>query len=423
MSPTFRALSNRNYRLYAAGGVVSNTGTWMQRVAQDWLVLQLTGNSGSALGITTGLQFLPMLLLSPYAGLIADRYPKRRLLQVTQLMMAVPALVLGVLAVTGAVQTWHVYLLALVFGIGTAFDAPARQSFVSEMVDPEDLTNAVGLNSASFNAARIVGPALAGFLIAAGGSGVRATGWVILANAVSYGAVVLALQRMRTRDLDTPELVARGPGMIRDGLRYVRGRPDLILVLSIVFFAGTFGLNFQMTSALMATDVYHKGASEYGLLGTTMAVGSLAGALLAARRGRPRHRLVVLAALAFGLVEVLAGLAPTYLVFMLWTPLLGFAALTMITAANATVQLGTAPVMRGRVMALYMMIFMGGTPLGAPIVGWIGEVFGARWTLIGGGLGTIVGTLLAAAWFSRRQGLLKAACHDRRPQSRVLVQS
>ena len=417
MSPTFQALSNRNYRLYAAGGVVSNTGTWMQRVAQDWLVLQLTANNGTALGITTGLQFLPMLLLSPYAGLIADRFPTRRLLQVTQLMMAVPAIALGVLAVTGAAQPWHVYVLAFVFGIGTAFDAPARQSFVSEMVEPDLLTNAVGLNSASFNAARIVGPALAGLLIAALGSGAEATGWVIILNGLSYGSVIYVLQRMRPEDLDTAELAARGKGMIREGMRYVRSRPDLMLVLAIVFSAGTFGLNFQMTSALMATDVYGKGASEYGLLGTTMAVGSLTGALLAARRGRPRYRLVVLAALAFGTAEILAGLAPSYLTFALWTPVLGFTALTMITAANATVQLGTTAMMRGRVMALYMMIFMGGTPVGAPIVGWIGETFGARWTLIGGGLGTILGVLLAAAVFSRSQGMLDPEVNDR-PQLR-----
>jgi MFS family permease len=227
---------------------------------------------------------------------------------------------------------------------------------------------------------------------------------------------------MRTEDLDSAELAARGKGMIREGMRYVRGRPDLMLVLAIVFFAGTFGLNFQMTSALMATDVYGKGASEYGLLGTTMAVGSLAGALLAARRGRPRYRLVVLAALAFGAVEILAGLAPTYLVFVLWTPVLGITALTMITAANATVQLGTTAMMRGRVMALYMMIFMGGTPVGAPIVGWIGETFGARWTLIGGGLGTILGVLLAAAVFSRSQGMLDPEVNDR-PRLRKRVRA
>ncbi|GAB2744452.1 MFS transporter [Nocardioides pakistanensis] len=414
MSPTFRALSNPNYRLYAAGGVVSNVGTWMQRVAQDWLVLQLTNNSGTALGITTGLQFLPILLLSPYAGLVADRFPKRRLLQVTQAMMAAPALLLGVLAVTGVVQTWHVYLLAFLFGIGTAFDAPARQSFVSEMVSKEDLTNAVGLNSASFNFARIIGPALAGFMIAWLGGGAEATGWVIAINALSYGAVVVALQRMRVEDLDTPELQGREKGMIRDGMRYIRSRPDIMMILAIVFFAGTFGLNFQMTSALMATEVYGKGASEYGILGTTMAVGSLTGALLAARRGVVRHRLVILSALAFGIAEVISGLMPSYLTFALWTPVIGITALTMITAANTTIQMTVTPELRGRVMALYMMIFMGGTPLGSPIVGWVGEVFGARWTLIGGGAVTVLGTLFAVAVFSRSQGLLDPEINDYR---------
>jgi MFS family permease len=412
LSPTFRALSNHNYRLYAAGGVVSNTGTWMQRVAQDWLVLQLTNNSGTALGITTGLQFLPILLLSPYAGLIADRFPKRRLLQVTQLMMAVPALLLGVLAITGLVETWHVYTLAFVFGIGTAFDAPARQSFVSEMVSKDDLSNAVGLNSASFNAARIVGPALAGFMIAWLGGGASATGWVISINALSYGAVVFVLQRLRAAELDSPLPQRRQKGMIRDGMRYIRSRPDIMMILAIVFFAGTFGLNFQMTSALMATEVFDKGASEYGILGTTMAVGSLSGALLAARRGVVRHRLVILAALAFGIAEIVAGVLPSYLTFALWTPVIGITALTMITAANTTIQLTVAPELRGRVMALYMMIFMGGTPLGAPIVGWVGEVFGARWTLIGGGAMTVLGTLVAVAVFSRTQGMLDPEVND-----------
>jgi MFS family permease len=406
MSPTFRALSNRNYRLYAAGGVVSNTGTWMQRVAQDWLVLQLTGVSGTALGITTGLQFLPILLLSPYAGVVADRFPKRRLLQVTQLMMAGPALVLGLLALTGSAQVWHVYLLAFVFGIGSAFDAPARQSFVNEMVGPDNLTNAIGLNSASFNAARLLGPAAAGFMIAAFGGGVRATGVVIILNALSYSAVILALQKMRAAELDTPDMAPREKGMIRDGVRYVRNRPDLILILTIVFFAGTFGFNFQMTSALMATEVFHKGAGEYGVLGTTMAIGSLSGALLAARRGRPRHRLVIGSAVAFGVAEILAGLLPSYLTFAIWSPVIGIFAITMANAANATVQLSVAPTMRGRVMALYMMIFMGGTPLGAPIVGWVGETFGARWTLIGGGGLTVLGTVLAVVVFSRAKGLI-----------------
>ncbi len=401
MSPTFRSLNNRNYRLYATGGAVSNTGTWMQRVAQDWLVVVLAVNDGTALGITTGLQFLPALLLSPYAGLIADRFPKQLLLQVTQTVMAATALLLGVLAVTGTVQVWHVYVLAFVFGVGSAFDAPARQSFVSEMVEPEDLSNAVGLNSASFNAARVAGPALAGLLIGVFGGGAEATGWVILLNGLSYAAVVLALRRMVVADLHTTPRETRHKGMILDAVRYLRGRPDLMLILSVVFFAGTFGLNFQMTSALMATQIFHKGATEYGLLGSAMAVGSLAGALLAARRTRIRLRLVAGAALLFGGVEIVSGLAPSYLTFMLIVPLLGFTALTMITAANTTMQLATAPHLRGRVMALYLMVFMGGTPLGSPFIGWVGEEFGARWTLIGGGGLTIVGVLASLVVFSR----------------------
>ena len=396
MSPTFRSLHNANYRLYAAGGVVSNTGTWMQRVAQDWLVLQLTDNSGTAIGITTGLQFLPFLVLAPVAGLVADRVPKHRLLQLTNLGMALPALVLGLLAVTGTAQIWHVYVLAFLLGTAAVFDAPARQSFVSEIVAPEDLTNAVGLNSASFNAARIVGPAVAGLLIAGLGGGVTATGWVILVNAISYVGPVLALRRLDLSRLDSPEITVREPGMIREGVRYVRDRPDLLLILSIVFFTGTFGLNFQMTSALMATEVFDKGATEYGLLGTFMAVGSLTGSLVAASRERVRHRLVVGAALAFGAVEIAAGLMPSYLTYALVTPLLGLAALTMITSANTFMQLHTEAGMRGRVMALYMMIFMGGTPLGAPLVGWIGETFGARWTLVLGGGMTILGVGAAA---------------------------
>jgi MFS family permease len=401
LSPTFRSLHNANYRLYAAGGVVSNTGTWMQRVAQDWLVLQLTGNSGTAIGITTGLQFLPFLLLAPVAGLVADRVPKQRLLQLTNLGMALPAAVLGLLAVTGTAEIWHVYVLAFLLGTAAVFDAPARQSFVSEIVERDDVSNAVGLNSASFNAARIVGPAVAGVLIAALGGGVTATGWVILVNAVSYVGPILALRRLDVSRLDSPDIPVREPGMIREGVRYVRDRPDLLLILAIVFVTGTFGLNFQMTSALMATEVFDKGAREYGLLGTFMAVGSLTGALLAASRERVRHRLVVGAALTFGAVEIAAGLMPSYLTFALLTPLLGLSALTMITSANTFMQLHTTPGMRGRVMALYMMIFMGGTPLGSPFVGWIGEAFGARWTLIVGGGLTIVGVATASLLYLR----------------------
>jgi MFS family permease len=380
---------------------VSNTGTWMQRVAQDWLVLELAVGSGAtALGITTGLQFLPFLLLTPFAGLVADRMPKQRLLQLTNLGMALPALVLGLLAVTGNAEVWHVYVLAFLLGSASAFDAPARQSFVSEIVEPVDLTNAVGLNSASFNAARLVGPGLAGLLIAALGGGAVATGWVILANAVSYAAPIWSLRHLDVSRIDAAP-ANRGPGAIREGVAYVRARPDLLLVLGLVFFAGTFGLNFQITSALMATEVFDKGPEEFGLLGTFLAVGSLTGSLLAARRTEVRHRLVVGAAIAFGISVMLAGLMPSYLTFALLAPVTGLTALTFITSANTYMQLNTDAGVRGRVMALYMMIFMGGTPVGAPIIGWIGHEYGARWTLLGGGLMTIVGVVLSAMLYLR----------------------
>ena len=403
MSPTFRSLHNPNYRVYAAGSLVSNVGTWMQRVAQDWLVLLLATNSAAAIGITTGLQFLPFLLLSPVAGLVADRMSKRLLLQITNIGMAVPAILLGVLAITGVAELWHVYVLAFVLGVASAFDAPARQSFVSEIVAPDDLTNAVGLNSASFNVARIVGPAIAGLSIAALGSGVVATGWVILANGLSYAAPILTLHLLDRQALTSPEPVSRAPGAIRAGVAYVRSRPDLKLILAIVFFTGTFGLNFQMTSALMASQVYGKGPTEFGLLGTFLAVGSLTGALLAARRTRVRQRMVVGAAITFGAVEVLAGTMPSYLWFAILCPVMGLCALTMITSANAFMQLHTDPGMRGRVMALYMMIFIGGTPLGAPLIGWVGEAFGARWTLIAGGLITVIGSGVSALLYLRAE--------------------
>ena len=422
MSPTFRALAHRNFRRYYVGGLVSNTGTWMQRVAQDWLVLVLSGGSGAALGITTGLQFLPALLLSPWAGSVADRFPKFRLLKLAQLLMAGPAVVLGVLAVTGVAEQWHVYVIALAFGIGTAFEAPVRQAFVGELVDPEDLPNAVGLNSASFNLGRIVGPAIAGLMIAAFGSGAEATGVVILLNAASYGAVLWALRGIGRSIETAPAPVPRRPGMILEGLRYLRTRPDLMLVLAVMFFVGTFGLNFQLTSALMATEVYGKGAGEYGILGSTMAVGSIVGALLAARRTRVRLRLVLGAALAFSTVEIIIGLMPTYTTFAALTPVVGVTALTTITSANALMQLSVPGELRGRVMALYLMVFMGGTPIGSPLVGWLGETFGARWSLLGGGAMAMAGTVLSVALylFVRRDRTRPSAPLGRSGSERVL---
>jgi MFS family permease len=416
VSPTFRALANHNYRLYLAGSVVSNTGTWMQRVAQDWLVLSLPGTGGTELGITTGLQFLPVLLLSPYAGVVADRFPKRAMLQVTQAAMGLSAFVLGMIAVTGHAQVWMVYALAFLFGIGSAFDAPARQSFVSEMVGRDELTNAVGLNSAAFNLARLAGPALAGLLIGLLGDGAAASGWVILLNAVSYLAVIWQLRRMDPRLLHSPQLRGRTPGALLEGVRYVRSQPKMMLILVLVFFAGTFGMNFQITSALMATEVYGKGAGEFGVLGSAIAVGSLTAALVNARRVRIRLRLLVLAATGFGIAEIVAGVLPTYLSFALFAPVIGFCTLTMLNSCNATMQLEAAPALRGRVMALYMTVVMGGTPLGAPIIGWVGEQLGARWTLITGGLLTLVGVGVALLVFERVSRRTVAAGQSRAVQ-------
>lgn len=397
MSPTFRALHNPNYRLYLAGSVVSNTGTWMMRVAQDWLVLQPLHGGSAAVGVTTGLQFLPILLLTPYAGVVADRMPKRRLLQITQTTMGIASLVSGVVAVSGHSALWIVYLCALGLGVGAAFDAPARQSFVSEMVEPADLTNAVGLNSASFNVARLMGPAASGLLIAALGSGQRATGVVFLINAASYAAVILQLRRMNPELLHPVKRAPRGPRQLVEAVAYVRSQPTMVFVLTLVFFVGTFGMNFQLTSALMATQIYHKGAGEFGLLGSALAIGSLTGALMAARRTRIRLRLLVFGGIGFGVAEIVAATLPTYGLFALCCPLIGFSALTVANTANSTMQLAAEPTYRGRVMALYMTVFQGGTPIGAPIIGWIGQAYGARWTLIVGGAFVLLGAALAIA--------------------------
>ena len=397
----FAALSNRNYRIYVSGSFVSNIGTWMQRVAQDWLVLELSGGSGLAVGITTALQFLPMLLLSAYGGLIADRFNKRTILKITQVWMALCAATLGIMAITGVALTWHVYVIAFLFGIGTAFDNPARQTFVNEVVGPDLLPNAIGLNSATFHAARIVGPAAAGLVIAAFGSG-----WAILSNAVTYAAFIAVLLLIDSRLLHITPPAARAKRQIREGLAYVAGHGEILLVLLVVFSVGTFGMNFQLTSALMAQQEFHKGAEQYGILGTFMAFGSLAGALLAARRrSRPRGRFIVGMALVFGVIEIVAGLMPTYWSYAATLPVMGLAALLTLTASNASVQLGVAPELRGRVMALYAMVLMGGTPIGSPILGWVGEAFGPRWTLIGGGGVTEIGVLISVAVLAKRQHL------------------
>lgn len=392
----FSSLKIRNYRLFATGQVVSNTGTWMQRIAQDWLVLTLTGSS-TAVGITTALQFLPMLLFGLYGGVIADRCNKRTLLLGTQAAMGVTGLALAALTLSGQVQVWHVYATAFVLGLVTVVDNPARQSFVHEMVGPDQLRNAVSLNSANFQSARLVGPAVAGVLITAVGSG-----YAFLLNGLSFIAPLTGLLLMRTADLHKSERTPRGKGQLREGLRYVAGRPELIWPIVLVGFIGTFGFNFPIWLSAFADDVFHAGAGTYGLLNTLMAVGSLIGALLAARRGTSRMRLLVAAAVLFGVLEIVAAVVPTFWIFAALLVPVGMFGLTVNVTANSSIQMATDPAMRGRVMALFMMVFTGGTPVGAPLVGWITDTYGARVGFASGGavaaLAAVgVGVMLARA--------------------------
>jgi MFS family permease len=379
----FGSLRERNYRLFAGGQVVSNVGTWMQRVAQDWLVLELSGRSPMALGIAAALQFLPTLGISVWAGMLADRMDKRRLLLVVQAGMGVTGLVLGLLDVTGAVALWHVYLLCLLLGCFSAVDAPVRQAFVSEMVGRAQVTNAVALNSMTFNLARIVGPAVAGLMITWVG-----TGWVFLSNAVSFGAVIAGLLAMDPKRLHRVARVPRQPGQLREAVRYVRSRPDLTVLMTLVFLVSTFGMTFFATLANVAANVFHRNADGYGLLSTLMAVGTLTGSTLAARRstnGRPRLRFVLGGALVFGVLETTLGVMPTYLSFGLVLVPLGAALITFITAANSTTQLSVPAELRGRVMGLYMLVFLGGNPVGGPMTGWLAEQFGGRSPFLVGG--------------------------------------
>lgn len=397
MKQTFASLKFFNYRVWFAAALVANIGTWMQRVAQDWLVLTvLTDNSGVAVGLVTALQFIPAMLLSAWAGVLADRLNRRKLLMFTQSAMGVLATALGVLVLSGNVELWHVYGFAFLLGCVTAIDGPARQTFVAELVPVSSLPNAVGLNSASFNAARLVGPGVAGVLIAVVG-----TGWVFIINGVSFGATIIAMLLMRVAALNVMPAANRGKGQIREGVAYVRKRTDILVIMAVVGVVSTFGLNFQLTSALMARTEFHKGAGEYGVLGSVLAIGSLTGALLAARRDRPRVRLVIGSAFAFALASGAMALMPTYETYALASIPVGLASLTLLTAANTTIQVSTNPVIRGRVMSLYMMVLLGANPIGAPLVGWIGETFGARWSVGVGSIAALLVSVGAAVWAKR----------------------
>ncbi|MCQ9134526.1 MFS transporter, partial [Streptomyces hilarionis] len=336
-SSMFASLRVRNYRLFFLGQVVSNIGTWMQRIAQDWLVLSLTG-SATAVGVTTALQFLPMLLFGLYGGVLVDRLPKRRTLLFTQSAMALTGIALAVLSLSGHVQVWHVYVAAFAVGLATVLDNPARQTFVSEMVGPDQLQNAVSLNSANFQSARLIGPAVAGVMITGVG-----TGWAFLFNGLSFVAPLAGLLLMRSRELHVVERAPRGRGQLREGLRYVAGRPDLIWTIVLVGFVSTFGFNFPVYLSAFADDVFHAGAGSYSLFNTLMAVGSLAGALLAARRGTARMRVLAGGAVAFGAMEIVASTAPSLWMFALLMAPIGMFGMTVNVTANSSVQLGTDP--------------------------------------------------------------------------------
>jgi MFS family permease len=395
----FRSLSGRNYRIWFSGALVSNIGTWMQRTAQDWIVLTVfTHNSAVAVGVTMALQFGPQLVLMPLTGLVADRFDRRRVLMLTQLLMGVLGLGLGIMVVTSTANLLVVYAFALGLGVVAAFDTPVRQSFVSDVVAGEQVSNAVALNSASFNGARLIGPAIAGVLITAVGSG-----WVFIINAASFIAVLIALRFLDPSQLNQRARAKRGRGQIRAGFAYVKTRPDIVVILWMVFVVGTFGVNFPIFTSTMAEVVFHKGAGEYGVLNSVMAVGSIVGALLAARRERPRMRLLVLASLGFGLACTLAAFMPTYWTFAAALALLGLVSMTFMNTANSLVQTTTSPAMRGRVMALYMAIFVGGTPLGAPVVGWVADAWGPRWAIGVGAVSGFVAFAIIAVWMVRKQ--------------------
>jgi MFS family permease len=394
---TFRSLKGFNYRMWAGGAFVSNVGTWMQRTAQDWVVLtQLTHNNATAVGVVMALQFGPQVLLLPLTGFAADHLDRRRLVFATQAAMGALALGLGVLTVAGVVQLWHVYVFALLLGCVTAFDSPARQTFVSELVVEADLSNAVALNSTSFHAARMIGPAVAGVLIATVGSG-----WAFLINAASFAAVLCSLTLLRVGELHLRSRALQTPGGLAEGFRYVWKRPELKAVLLMFFLVGTFGLNFPIFISTMSVSVFHGGPGQYGLLTSMMAIGSVAGALLSARRAKPRMVLLVSGAAIFGVGLAVAAIMPSYGLFGMALVVVGVAAQTFSTTANGAVQLSTEPAMRGRVMAILLAIALGGTPIGAPIVGWVADTFGPRWALGVGAAGGFAAAIIGIYYLAK----------------------
>ncbi|WEK62938.1 MAG: MFS transporter [Candidatus Microbacterium colombiense] len=388
----FRSFANINYRIWFAGALVSNVGGWMQATAQDWVVLtELTDNDATAMGVTMALQFGPPLVLVSLTGWVADRFERRRILLTTQTLLLGLAIAVGVLLLNGVMTLPMMFCFALGFGIVNAFDAPARQAFVSDMVSSGDTSNAVALNSASFNLARMIGPAVGGLLIVAIGSG-----WVFIVNAATFLAMILALMMLRT-SLLAPRPKHRSRGGLAAGFRYVWGRSDLRVVFVTVFLIGAFGMNFPIFASTMAIE-FGAGADGYGVLSSVLAIGSLAGALLAARRDRARVRVVIFAAGGFGVAAFVSAAMPSYVSYAVTLMFTGFMIVTLLTTANGYVQMTTDPALRGRVLALYMAVIMGSTPVGAPIAGWVADEFGPRTAIMLGGTAGFVACAIGAIW-------------------------
>jgi MFS family permease len=386
----WRALRHRNFRILYAAGVLTNIGTWAQRIAQDWLVLELTNNNGTYLGIVTALQFLPVMLLSMQGGVLADKVDKRKALIITNLGSGITALILGALVVAKVATIDHVYVLAILLGIFSAIDGPIRQSFNVEVVGQADLTNAMGLNSANFHFGRLVGPAMSGFLIAAFG-----TGPSFLINGISFVVVTFSFLAVRTSELHIEEK-SKSDGTLKEAFKYLKKRPDLQVIMITVFFASNFGLNMQIFNALMATKEFHKGAASYGFLGTLVGLGTLTGALIAARKDRTKNtNFVPLAAVNFGVWITALSVAPTYTIYALILPITGISAITTMISANTFVQANSDVAIRGRIMGIYMFIFMGGTPIGSPLIGYCSEQLGIRWTMAGCGVITLTAAILS----------------------------
>lgn len=396
----WRSFRHRNYRILFPANTVSNIGSWAQRIAQDWLVLELTNNNGTYLGLVTAVQFAPVLAFSLHGGKLADRFNKRKVLILTNLIGGASSLALGLLVMTDLIALWHVFVLAGILGISTAIDAPVRQAFTAEVVGQTDLPNAVSLNSANFNAGRLVGPAISGGLIAAFG-----TGPSFIVNGLSYFFVIAALINLNEKaffNLDRPE----SAGSIREGIAYAKARPDIYVVMLMVFFLATFGLNFQIFNALMATQEFGLGPANFGLMGTFIAIGSLSGAIGSARLERFRNtKFVIRGGIAFSASIMVLSVIPNYITYVIWLPVCGVTALTTLVSANSIVQTSTDPAIRGRVMGLYLLIFMGGTPFGSPLIGATTDVIGIRPTIaVCGGI-SLAASLFIWIKFKNRVGL------------------